>query len=312
MSTPATQGRGRAGWVLAAGLLLAGIPALAQPPADELTSRFRRPATRVGEIIDYELSYRHAPTQEIIFPDSTADFAPFEFVGKTYLPTRTRQGRSLDRAIYHLRTFALDSVQNLRLSVTVLQGRDTLLVPAPEARVRLLRTAPLPTAAEPPVLRQNTALTPVRPEFNYPYWLAGAGLLALVALGLFLGFGRRLRRRYQLYKLRKNHAYFLAQYARHIERFSLSRSLTNMERAITLWKNYLSVLENNTINSLTTKEVVAHYQNDKDVNMSLRIADRVIYGNQFTDEEAETDLAFVLLRNFAERRYELVVARLAE
>ncbi|WP_345110646.1 hypothetical protein [Hymenobacter algoricola] len=292
-------------------LLLSLLPlgSRAQRPADELSGRFRRPATHVGELIDYELSYRHSPTQEVIFPDSTADFAPFEFVARIYQPTRTRQGRSLDRTVYRLRTFALDSVQRLSLPVTVLQGADTLLLPAPEATIRLTRTAPEPTGGEPPVLRQNTDLVPVKAEFNYPYWLAGAGLLGLLALALVLGFGHRLRRRYQRYKLRKNHAYFLAQYARHIERFTLSRSLLNMERAITLWKNYLSVLESNTINSLTTREVVAHYQDDADVSMALRIADRVIYGNQFTDEEAETDLAFVLLRNFAERRYELVAAQ---
>jgi len=297
--------------LLAAGLLTAGA-ARAQTAADQLSSRFRQPAAHVGEIIDYELSYRHAPAQEVIFPDSTADFAPFEFVGKTYRPTRTRHGRSLDQTIYHLRTFALDSVQRLRLAITVLQGRDTLTIPAPAAAVRLARTAPAPAGNAPPALRQNTALVPVRPEFNYPYWLAATVVLGLVALGFTLGFGRRLRRRYQRYKLRKNHAYFLAQYARHVERFTLSRSLSNMERAITLWKNYLSTLENNTINSLTTREVVAHYQNDADVSMSLRIADRVIYGNHFTDEEAETDLAFVLLRNFAERRYELVTATAQE
>jgi hypothetical protein len=299
-------------WLIGLLTLLGTLPGRAQTNPDELTSRFRRPAIRVGEVVDYELSFRHAPTQEVIFPDSTADFAPFEFVGKTYLPTRTRRGRSLDRTIYHLRTFALDSVQGLSLPITLLQGRDTLLVPAPEARVRLLRTAPVPENAEPPVLRQNTQLAPVRAEFNYPYWLAGAGLAALLGLGLVLGFGQHLRRRYQRYKLRKNHAYFLAQYARHVERFTLSRSLSNMERAITLWKNYLSVLENNTINSLTTKEVVAHYQSDADLSMALRIADRVIYANQFTDEEDETDLAFVLLRNFAERRYALLTTQPAE
>ncbi|SHI92761.1 hypothetical protein SAMN02745146_1938 [Hymenobacter daecheongensis DSM 21074] len=297
--------------LLLAVLLLTGV-AQAQVPATELTSRFRRSTTRVGQPIDYELSYRHAPAQEVIFPDSTADFAPFEFVGKTYVPTRTRHGRSLDRTVYHLRTFALDSVQRLRLSITVLQGRDTLLLPAPEATVRLLRTAPTPEGPEPPALRQNTALVPVQPEFNWPYWVAGAGLLGLLGLALVVGFGSRLRRRYQRYKLRKNHAYFLAQYARHVERFTLSRSLANMERAITLWKNYLSVLENNIINSLTTKEVVAHFQNDADVSMALQIADKVIYGNQLSEEEAETDLAFVLLRNFAERRYALVAEQPVE
>ncbi|WBA43623.1 hypothetical protein [Hymenobacter canadensis] len=287
-------------------LLLLPVLAAAQPAATPPQGRFLRPGTRVGEIVEYELSYRHAPGLNVIFPDSTADYTPFEFVGKTYQPTRTRQGVSLDQTTYRLRTFDLAPVQALQLPVTILRGRDTLTLPSTRATVQLRRVVPPPPAGVTPALRQATALLPVEPAFNYPYWLAGAGVLLLLLGGVALTFGRRWRQRYQLYKLRKNHVYFLAQYARHVERFTLSRSLTNMERAITLWKNYLTNLENNTINSLTTREIVAHYQNDADVRLALRLADRVIYGNQFSEDDTETDLAFDLLRTFADRRFELV------
>lgn len=276
------------------------------------TGRFLQGTTLVGQVIDFELTYQHALGLEVIFPDSAADFTPFEYVGRRYDPTRTRQGRSLDRAVYQLRTFALDSVQQLALPVTVLSGRDTLLVPTAPARVRLRRTAPLEAADGPPVLRQNLRLLPVEPQFNYPYWLAGTALVLAVAGGVVLGFRRGLRQRYRRYRLRKNHTYFLAQYARHVERFTLSRSLTNMERAITLWKNYLSTLEDSNITSLTTREIVAHYHNDADVSLALRLADRVIYGNQFSEDETETDLAFELLRRFAERQYGQVQQQLGE
>lgn len=294
-------------------LMVLPFASAAQSTADTIPprGRFLQPSVRVGELVDYELSYTHEPGLNVIFPDSTANYAPFEYVGKTYRPTRTRRGRSLDETVYHLRTFALDSVQQLALPVTILQGLDTLTAPATVATVRLKRTvAPVMDGAA-PVLRENTTLLPVEPTFNYPYWLAGLGLVAVVLGGVALGFGRRWRRQYQLYKLRKNHVYFLTQYARHVERFTLSRSLNNMERAITLWKNYLTTLENSVINSLTTREIVAHYQNDKDVKLALRLADRVIYGNQFTEDDTETDLAFDLLRDFAQRRFELEQARVA-
>lgn len=274
-------------------------------PPEQPQGRFLTATTRVGDVIGYELTFDHDAKLEVVFPDSTAEFAPFEYVGKTFQPTRTRQGRSFDRTVYRLRTFSLDSVQRLRLPVAILRGHDTLTLNALPGAIRLVRTAPVPAVIPPttPVLKQNTTLLPVDKAFNYPYWLVGFGLAALLVAGLGFGFGNYWRRRYQRYKLRKNHAYFLAQYARHIERFELSRSLTNMERAITLWKNYLTTLENNTINSLTTREIVAHYQNDVAVSRALRVADRVIYGNQFDEEDTETSVAFDLLRDFAERRY---------
>ena len=293
-------------------VVLLSSPAAAQAPPAALPQpqgRFLTPTVRVGEPLDYELRYAHAPTLEVVFPDSLAGFAPFEYAGKTAYPTRTRRGVSLDRAVYHLRTFRLDSVQALVLPVAVLQGPDTLSVlPAP-SRVRLRRTAaPLPPgAAALPPLRQNLALAPVPPAFNYPYWLAGlaAGLL-LLAGGAAL-FRQRLGRRYRAYKQRKNHGYFLAQFARHVERFELSRSATNVERAVVLWKNYLAGLEDSALNSFTTREIVAYFENDADVRQALGTTDRVIYGNLQTEGAEEVDRAFQRLRGFAERRYASVV-----
>jgi hypothetical protein len=270
--------------------------------------RFLKPTVLVGEPLDYELRYEHAPDLEVVFPDSLARFAPFEYAGKTFFPTRTRKGVSLDRAIYHLRTFRLDSMQMLALPVAVLQGADTLSILPPASRVRLRRTvAPLPSGtAELPALRQNLALVPVAPAFNYPYWIAGTLALLLVLGGSAALFRRRLTRRYRAYKLRKNHGYFLAQFARHVERFELSRSATNVERAVVLWKNYLARLENSDLNSFTTRELVAYFENDSDVRKALNATDKVVYGNLQTEDAAEVDRAFQRLRGFAERRYAAV------
>ena len=57
-------------------------PALAQTPPDTLPrGRFRQATVRVGEIVEYELTSRHSPRQEIIFPDSAADFFAFRVRG---------------------------------------------------------------------------------------------------------------------------------------------------------------------------------------------------------------------------------------
>jgi hypothetical protein len=278
------------------------------PPGDRLTGRFLKPSVRIGEPLDYELRYEHAPELEVIFPDSLGRFGTFEYGGRTYFPTRTQRGRSLDRVVYHLRTFRLDSVQVLALPVAVLRRFDTLsLAPAP-ARVRLLRTAPR-LVADPerlPELRQNLELLPVEPAFNYPYWLAGTAAVLLLAAGGAALFRGRIRRRYAAYKLRKNHVYFLAHFARHVERFELSRSAQNVERAVALWKNYLAGLENSALNSFTTREIVAYFENDADVRRGLSATDKVIYGNQVSEEAEEVDRAFQRLRGFAERRYAAV------
>ena len=285
-------------------VLLSGSATAQILPPTGPQGRFLKPAVMVGEPLDYELRYEHAPDLEVVFPDSTAPFGPFEYAGKTYFPTRTRAGRSLDRTIYHLRTFRLDSVQTLALPVAVLRGEDTLRVTPPPSQIRLRRTAaPRGEANGLPELRQNLELVPVEPVFNYPYWLAGAGAALLLLTGGAALFRKRLTRRYQAYKMRKNHGYFLAQFARHVERFELSRSANNVERAVALWKNYLAGLENSALSSFTTREIVAYFENDLDVRKALSATDKVIYGNLQTEEAKEVDRAFQRLRGFAERRY---------
>lgn len=270
------------------------------------TAHFSRAVVEVGQPLDYELRYEHAPGEEVVFPDSLARFAPFEYVGRTWQPTRTQHGRSLDRTVYHLRTFSLAAVQSLQLPMLVLRGgADTLRRLPPVAQVQLRRTAPrlADGRAAPPTLRQDLRAPALAPAFNYPFWLAGvAGLLALAA-GVGALFGGRWRRGYGHYKRRKNYVYFLAQFTRHAERFALSRSAPVVERVVTLWKNYLSSLEDTNLSSLTTKELVEHFNNDDDVRRALRATDRVVYGNLLSEDAHEVDAAFQHLRNFAARRY---------
>jgi hypothetical protein len=272
--------------------------------------RFSRATVEVGQPVDYELSYLHDPNEEVVFPDSLAAFGSFEYVGRRWLPTRTAHGRSLDRAVYHLRTFSLAPVQALQLPVLLLHGgTDTLRLLPPVAQVRLHRLAPTlysGDAAGPPTLRTDYQAMPLAPAFNYPFWLAGlAGLLALGG-GAWALYGRRWRQRYGRYKRRKNHLYFLTQFARNAERFTLSRSAPLVERTVMLWKNYLSSLEDTNLNSLTTKELTEHFNNDENVRRALRTTDRVVYGNLLSEDAQEVDAAFQRLRNFAEQQYEQV------
>lgn len=298
---------------LAGSLLVLGWPAVAQtptpgPPLPQ--GRFSQLVTRIGQPLDYELRYEHAPNLEVIFPDSLASFTPFEYDSKTWFPTRTQDGRSLDRAVYHLRTFSLDSVQTLALPILILRGDDTLrLLPSP-ARVRLRRMTPaaLGIRSEPPVLRQNQLLVPLPPAFDYPFWLALATVVLAAGAGSAAFFRRRIQRRYHAYKRRKNHQYFLAQFARHVERFSLSQSATNVERAVSLWKNYLSGLDTSPLTSFTSRELVTYFREDADVKEALDTTDRVVYGNQQIEDEVALDRAFGQLRSFAERRYAAVAA----
>lgn len=264
---------------------------------------FSQDSVKIGTPVQYTLYFRHAPEWEVVFPDSTFSFAPFEFIRKNFYPTRTRGRLSTDSVVYTLRTFEIAPVQRLRVPVLLWQQGDTTqLLPAADSV--FLREMVRAEPTHPLALKSNTRPLPVRARFNYPYALAGLGLGVVLLVGLWGLFGRRVLINYKLYKLKNDHRFFVTRYNAHIERFNRSQTLQNIETAITLWKNYLTRLEGSAINSFTTKEIAQFYGEDEDVTTALKLFDKAIYGNVISDESSETVVAFYLLHHFADRRYE--------
>lgn len=266
---------------------------------------FQEDSVKIGLLVRYVLYYQHSSNLEVIFPDSAASYAPFEFVSKNFFPTRTKGQVSTDSAVYIFRTFDITPVQRLQVPVMILQKNDTIVV-KPLADSVFLQEMVSITPDNLLTLKSNTQLMEVKERFNYPYVLAGLGIAFLAMLGIWGLFGRKMIINYKLYKLKNDHSAFVSRYNAHIERFNRSQSLQNIEKAITLWKNYLTRLEGSAINSFTTKEIAQFYGQDEDVATALKLFDKAIYGNMLSDESSETIVAFYLLHHFADRRYEFV------
>jgi hypothetical protein len=258
----------------------------------------------IGEPVDFIFYFNHRPDEEVIFPDSTYNFAPFEFVSKKFFVTATAGGWSRDSVVYRLRSFDVAPVQSLSLPVYLLRERDTLTIRSEAQEVYIKQMVAGPP--NPGRLQALTQLAPIEKRFNLAYWLIGAGILVLVLLLVWRIFGKQLIIRYRLYALQKHHNLFISKYNAFIDQFNRSESLQTIEQAITLWKNYLTDLEGNAINSFTTREIAAYYDEDEDVSTALRLFDKAIYGNIVSDKSSETIIAFYLLHHFADRRYEYI------
>jgi hypothetical protein len=265
------------------------------------TGSFSKDSVYIGELIRYTLVHRHPAAQEVILPDSSHNFAPFELVRQDFFPTRTKAGISTDSTVYTLRTFETAPVQSLQLPATVLQGKDTLRVLSPRESVYLREL--VQEVAVPLPLRTQTSLARVEERFDWPIlvlWVVT--ITAFIAL-VWLIFGQTIQTKYQLYRLRKDHLYFNSRYNSHVDRFVKTGVPSSMEKAVALWKNYLTKLERSAINSFTTKEIVEYYNDDEQVNLALRLCDKAIYGNVTAEPDQETNKALGMLRRFARTRY---------
>ena len=282
-------------------LMLLGQTALHAQQPRKPVGTFAQDTAKIGQLLQYTLVHRHPAAQEVILPDSNYNFTPFEFVRKAYFPTYTRAGISTDSVIYTLRTFETAPVQNLALPVYMLNNSDTMQVLADGDSVRVIQL--VNRVQEPLNVKVDTKLAAVEQRFNWPmllvYIVAG---LVLVSLIWFV-FGQAIIRKYKLYRLRKDHLYFTSRYNSHLDRFVKSGASQSMEKAVSLWKNYLTKLEKSAINSFTTKEIVEFYNDDEDVNTALRTCDRSIYGTVGAEADTESKEALDMLRRFAKHRY---------
>lgn len=282
-------------------LFLCLLPALAWGQIPKPEGAFAHDTARIGELLQYTLVHRHPVSQEVVLPSEQYDFAPFELVRKAYFPTSTKAGISTDSAIYTLRTFETAPLQQLALPIYVLGQRDTQTVFAAADTVVVAQL--VTEVREPLPVREETTLAAVEERFNWPLLILWITATALFLALVWLIFGQAIQSKYRLYRLRKDHVYFASRYNSHEDRFKKTGSPQSLEKAVSLWKNYLTKLEKSAINSFTTKEIVEFYENDEEVNTALRICDKAIYGNLQTEAEGETNLALGMLRRFAKSRH---------
>ncbi|GAB4420532.1 MAG: hypothetical protein OHK0039_34240 [Bacteroidia bacterium] len=280
--------------VVCACVCLLYLGGVAQPQAS-LT--FSTDTLAVGRLVEARLEIRHSAGQVVVFPRQAADFAPFELAGRTVLPTQTRDGRSTDAVIYHLRTFSLAPRQALRLRYGYLRDQDTLWAVAASDSLRLLRRVGLvPT---PPDWRHSKPLQDWRVPRDYSRLLVLVAtlivFLALLALVLHKPLLAYLQRR-RLYQEYRSLMCYLASLRQH------RSQPEQLDGANRLWKQYIDPEATWHLASLTTTELERQIQRFTFLTRPqqqtlLRLSgavDEVLYAGHTLSETALQDLLWNL------------------
>ncbi len=246
-----------------------------------VTSGFLKDSIKIGEPTGFYLTAKYPSNLTILFPDSTFDFAPFEYEQKKYFPTITKNSESFDSAVYFLSTFEIDSILFLRLPVFQINAQDCTVVNSPISSIlltQLVSEVPDSVNAEQLPLKENTAYQPVFLQFNYPIALIALGVLLLIIIVVIVVFGKRIRRYFKIRRLQKNHAAFQDKYAQYLNMIGKKYDREEVETLVFIWKKYLERLESVPYTKMTTKETLRIMQ-EEGVGQNLNAVDRAIYGN---------------------------------
>lgn len=266
----------------------------------QVRSGFLTDSLGIGDQGGYFLTARYPSELNILFPDSTYNFTPFEYVRKEYFPTKTVNNQSYDSAVYYLSTFEIEKLQTLSLPVFQFNDLDTITYASPVDTVKLIelvKTLPDTLAVQNLPLKTNTAYQLVPFLFNYPILMIVLGVLLVLALIGWLIFGKKIRRHYRIKRLEKAYQKFAGVYTTQVNEIRQSFSPARAEHALVEWKRYMEQLESRPYTKLTARETMRLENNEK-LGSNLHNVDGAIYGHNTNVVEPLEHLM-----SFARERY---------
>ncbi len=263
-------------WCCSVGLLIAGL-LRAQPSA-----RFIQSEAKVGEHISLVVSLEHDGSKQWIFPDSTWDFTPFEWVSKQIFPTsQLSDGRYLDSVVYVLRTFELDTVLALRTAVVDFPSDSIFFVSNSVSIV----SGNFPAPKDSPVYI-NTLPFSLSYLINYKaLFLFGLAFIALFSI-VWVLFGKRIKLFFKLRRLEKERIKFLYRFDTLL---SENPSKQLAQQVGGLWKHYCQSLSGLPLSSFTSRETAEALQqlpwslSRQEVYEPLQEIDLAIYAGKISD-----------------------------
>ncbi|WOK07646.1 hypothetical protein RT717_03290 [Imperialibacter roseus] len=236
---------------------------------------FLEDSVKLGSPASYVLVAEYPGSIKVLFPDSTHRFTPFEFNKQTFFPSKLRDGSVVDSVIYELSTFELEPYQSLQLPVFRLREKDSLKVMSNVDS--LFIDGLLDEIPQDAKLKETVGYSPLDFAFNYPYLVIGGILFLIIAITLFLVFGKTVRKKITLYRMRKKYEKFSNSYTEQLRAIRIESDIRDAEITLILWKTYLESLEKIPYTKLTTKEILKGEENAQ-LQTALKSIDRSIYG----------------------------------
>lgn len=241
---------------------------------------FRSDSLLIGNPVAFSLTASYPRDLQLLFPDSTYDFAPYELESKQYFTTRTADSLSYDSVVYNLTSYEVDSVQTFRLPVFVVHPGDCTEVWSRTDTIfltHLVAAVPDSVSAQQLPLKTNTEYLPVNWMLNYPVLMIIAGILLAAGILGWIIFGKRIRRYYKVKRLQKNHYTFLEKYEYAVQQVHAGFSSLRAETALVIWKKYMEALEGKPYTKFTSREIASLEADDR-LAAALRGIDRMVYG----------------------------------
>jgi hypothetical protein len=264
--------------------------------------KFSGDSIKIGKPVEFHLSAHYPEKLNLLFPDSSFSFAPFELQRRSYVPTKTKNGISIDSVTYILTSYEIDSIQMLKLPVFVVNKSDCTEIFSNIDSIyfqKLVKSIPDSLAAEKLPLKVNVNYLGVKWELNYILIAIIAAILFIILILVWIFFGKRIKRYFLLKKLTRSYESFRTQFDTSLDRLNKDFSPQIAEQSLVIWKKYLESLMSKPYTKFTSKEIRQIEKSEK-LGLSLMAIDRMIYGHSHEDVLSP----FAGLKEYVQQQFE--------
>ena len=254
---------------------------------------FNNDSLQIGKPLFFSLTYTHSSKTDLLFPDSTSNFKPFELLDIYYFPTKTLTGKSLDSVVYKLITFKVDSNYSLSLPIQNLRSKNKIY--SDTAFVKLHSSLDSNDLVS-PLIKKSTGYFDVPLDFNFPKFLYFLVVFLFSAVVFWAIFGKMLYRSVLVWRFNQKQQRFATAYKKLSKN---PKNFKNIENGLVLWKNHLEWLLRKPYSTMTTSEINKTLENER-LDEALKEFDHAIYGGMLSDH---IPFAFNILFDFASETF---------
>jgi hypothetical protein len=279
-----------------------------KPKAEvKITAGFIEDSLYIGKPVRFYLTARYPQELNMVFPDSSHTYTPFEFESKDYFPTDTEDGISYDSVIYHVSTFEIDRTQYLSLPVFQVNEKDSVVFQSEKDTIlvtQLVNFSVDTIAIDKLPMKLSVAYHDVPGQFNWPIFTIVAASILVIAVVVWFVFGKRIRKYFRIKSMLEAHRKFVESYTREVTNLRQAFSAVTTETALAHWKLYMEQLEARPYTKLTTREARNFFQ-DETLIRSLQTIDGAIYGHSVNVIEPLESLKAVADQRFQTKLQEV-------
>ena len=242
---------------------------------------FKEESVKIGDSITLISTLKYPKNIEIIQPDSSYKFIPFEFLDKIVFESSSSNNIIFDSTIYILQTFELDSIQSIYLKSYIINTSDSLEILSNTDKIRTISLVNEKNSKT----KTNTLLEKINSIFNSKKFSIITGVIFSVLVLIYLLFRKKINKYFKIKRIKSETDFFKNEFDTILSSYLNTNDIMFLENLLLKWKRFMEKLSKKPYSSSTSSEISLFNKNIKIIK-TLKEIDRCIYSeNEFITDK---------------------------